>query len=931
MGNSLQDVTPLAKPLTSRELEVLTLIADGLTNREIAEQLVIALSTVKWHVRQIYNKLGVHNRQEAIGRARNLDLIGTTDRQNTKLPPQSTSFYGRSREIGNLVALLENKANRLVSILGPGGIGKTRLAIEVARISAPSFKDGVFFVTLASLDDPLSIIPQIADVLGFPFHVRDQRENWEYDSEKEQLLAHLSDKQLLIILDNAEHLLSSSLPSIADWKQDIGQLVAEIINYAPYVQLLATSHQRLNLLGENVYPIDGLTIPNPPQNHHPVANQRHLEWRDYDSVQLFIDGATRARPDFAITNDNIMGVIEICHLVDGLPLGIELATAWLSILSPDEIADEIQTNLDFLASKAMDIPDRQRSLRSVFESSWRHLDDDEQYAFLLLSIFRGGFTREVAQQVIGVSLAVLLSLVNKSLIRPDFRGRYHLHEVLRQFGLERLSKYPELNHNIQNRKCSYFANWLHNLESDLGGNKHRQVMIEIEADINNIRASWKWALENSLVNELDMAMETLCEFYRYRGMLDEGFDAFYPAALTLGWEGINSQDQLPEHQQMYAETLQILEPATPSDNSDEFRERVLGRLLARYSRFYCESPGRAWKACLVRHDSLLHLSRVGELEEIAWVLRYLGHVWHSVTETKQLYRKALTLFKEQRNKPGIADVLYRLGSICLEAGEYLDAERYLLESLELSKAIGRQAIVLNCLLELGNLSWILGDYSMANEHVAEAMIANVYLGYKAQKAFAKRILARVSIAKGRLADVNSLLNESLAIYERSGLQGLRSEVLSEISQAAFLMGELDEAERRAKESIGICVRVDYHAGRSLPSKILGQVAQEKGNFHRAKEYYHHAFQVALDDQMPAYSLHALEGLARLLAERGDSMRFVDLSNYLIDHPATWCWTKERIFAYKDNMTNSGDLIAGGWEPSSLVGRSLENIQQSVFG
>jgi len=505
-----------------------------------------------------------------------------------KLPIQPTPFVGREDELFQLATHLADPTVKLVTILGPGGMGKTRLAIEAARAQAEAFADGVYFVSLASIDDPGFISSQIAEVLDLPFYVRDQREHWEYDTQIEQLLSHLKEKQLLLILDNAEHLLSTAFPSLPKWEKSVDQLVADIVQTAPGVKILATSRERLKLHGETLLPLDGLSVPEQEAHKRQGLSSPEIgpDLAAYSAVELFRQGACRVRPEFGLRPDNLADVIDICHLVAGMPLGIELAASWVELLSPAEIAAEIRNGLDFLETGLHNIPDRQRSIRLVFESTWNRLSQIEQAAFQQLTIFRGGFGREAAHQVTGASLRTLMALVNKSLLRPDLKGRYQLHELLRQFGAERLAQDPATETTVRDRHCAYFATFLQQKEPGLRGRNQGQALAEIELELDNVRAAWQWAVTQGKLDEIDRAMESLCEYHRIRGRIDEGWKFFSPAAMALGWGGFGAAEDIPDSDTMFTEIMQLLDVPSAREANGDGRQELLGKILARYNRFY---------------------------------------------------------------------------------------------------------------------------------------------------------------------------------------------------------------------------------------------------------------------------------------------------------------------------------------------------------
>ena len=344
MNSRSDEILPLATPLTGRELEVLTYIGDGLTNREIAEQMTVAMSTIKWYVRQIYNKLGVENRSEAIQRARELGLLpdlDVADRHHIKLPPQLTSFVGRRREIGEVRQLL--MTSRLVTLSGPGGSGKTRLALHVARESAGQFDDGVFFVSLASTMDP-SLVP---NTVAQELDIVEQPNTHLLDT----LRSYFADKQILLLIDNFEHVL------------DAASLVSDLLTNSPKLSSLVTSQEALHLSGEYEYLVPPLSVPDPSR----VRSADELS--KYESVTLFTQRAEAVSTHFALTDENADTIAAICSRLDGLPLAIELAAARVKLFTPQQLLERLESRLGILTGGAHDMPVRQRTLRNTIY--WR--------------------------------------------------------------------------------------------------------------------------------------------------------------------------------------------------------------------------------------------------------------------------------------------------------------------------------------------------------------------------------------------------------------------------------------------------------------------------------------------------------------------------------------------------------------------------------
>ena len=805
-----------------------------------------------------------------------------------KLPIQPTPFVGREDELSQLGTLLTDPALRLVTILGSGGMGKTRLAIESANVQSEAFTDGVYFVSLAPLDDPSLIISPIAEAINFSFHVRDQREQWKPDYQADQLIDYLCEKHLLLVLDNIEHLLNSSLPSLEERKKGAEELIADIIRGAPKIKILATSRERLNLHGETLFALDGLDFPKE------IQPEEVQDIETYSAVQLFVKSAGRVRPEFELTSDNLADVIDICRLVDGMPLGIELAASWVELLSPTEIVTEIQNSLDFLETTLRDIPSRQRSIRSVFEATWNRLTETEREVFQQLSVFRDGFSREAAQTVTSTTLPVLMALVNKSLLRPDFQGRYHILELLRQFGTEHQAASPADEAATRDRHCKYYAAFLNDREYDLTGHNQSKVLAEIEVEIDNVRTAWNWAVAETKFDEMEQIMESLCEFYRVRGELDEGFETFYPTALTFGWQGVHTPEILPDSRHIFNETMHILSSGSSSQENNDRTQAILSKVLARHSRFYCESPSRAWKACQTRQDALKALSNIGAKKEMAWVLRYLAHARQTPWETKALYQKAIAIFEDVGEERGIAEILYRLGMVATQLGDYLEAQQLFQDSLTKSRKLGRQETIMFCLAELGYIQWALGDYQKAEELGRESLILSDKIGYPSYSATNLRYLARIAVNKRDCQTAKKHLQDSILIYEEIGLRGMKAEALSELAHVAVIEQNFASAGQLAQESINLCEERGHQRGMVEPLTVLGEVALGLDDFKKAGAYFRKALQKAVEVWVPPYGLHALVGMAYLLAAVGEKERALELATFTIQDPASWQWSKDSI-------------------------------------
>ncbi|MBK8024475.1 MAG: hypothetical protein IPK19_24365 [Chloroflexi bacterium] len=536
MARSLGDPST---EFNERELEILRRIAEGQSNREIADQLFLSVNTVRWYNKQIYEKLDTHSRTTAIARARTLGLLtadgdgaidgdGANDRNSagcdverfaddgggaagvdeleaigpsstpSNLPSQLTPFIGRERDMAELAAQFADPAVRLLTILGPGGMGKTRLSQEFARGRLAEFQHGVYWIALAPVtaegeDAHTAVMNTLASTLHITLHAGADPEA--------QIATYLHNRRMLLVIDNFEHLLSAA------------GIVRRILESAPGVKVIATSREALGLYGEVVYALAGLAVP-----ERDAADP----WA-YDSIKLFLQTARRVRGDFTPDEGDLGEIARICTLADGLPLGIELAAAWVRSLSLSEIREQLENGLDILES-------RTHNIRHVFDRSWCLLAESEQVAFARLSIFRGGCTREAIQSVTGASLRMIASLVDKSLLwhLPD--GHYAMHELLRQYATEQLDRLSG-EEAVQTRHCDYYAALAGRWGRGVQGLQQLEGLEILEQEYQNIHAAWQYAAQHGREEALKELLE-MWYFFDIRA-LARGEELFRTAAASV--------------------------------------------------------------------------------------------------------------------------------------------------------------------------------------------------------------------------------------------------------------------------------------------------------------------------------------------------------------------------------------------------------------
>jgi predicted ATPase/DNA-binding SARP family transcriptional activator/Tfp pilus assembly protein PilF len=669
-----------------------------------------------------------------------------------RLPLQPTPFIGRKNDLKELAALLTDPTIRLVNVLGPGGIGKTRLAIEAARAQSDAFVDGIYFVSLAPLDDPNLIATPIANAINFSFLVQDQREKVGKNHQNQQLLDYLGDKQMMLVLDNLEHLLAGL------------SLIADMLQFASEVKVLTTSRQRLGLRGETAYTVGNMLVP---EN---INKEGAVIVEDYDALQLFANCAQRAQPRFDLTSDNLKDVITICQLVDGLPLGIELAAAWVGLLTPQEIAAEIKTSLDFLSSNYHDMPDRQQSIRSVFESSWGRLTEIEQEVFQRLSVFRGGFTRPEAGSITGATVQVLMALVNKSLIQPDYTGRYYIHELLRQFGSDKLQEAGETE-RTRDRHLEFFLNVAEESESYLWGSEQVAWLNQLELEHDNLRAALEWGLKAEGKAELGLLLAGSLEFFwSSRCLFDEGRE-YLSAALSrpesfdrtaARAKALHAAGHLAYVQSDYPATLPLLEESISiyKDLGPTGRRGIANALIT-----------------------------LGDMET------ELG----DYATASSLMKEALGIMRELNDQRGIARALWQLGQCAVRPGDFEQAVQYYEMALPLLRQLGDKSHTAIALSGLAEVALRRGDYERAYTLEEESLALRREISETWGIAISLANFAWIALRQNDLKQAVDLLAESLTLRHEIGDRGGIAWCLEKFAEIALTTGQRATALRRGED------------------------------------------------------------------------------------------------------------------------------------
>lgn len=708
-------------------------------------------------------------------------------------PQSALPLIGREHELDQLTSLLASPDCRLLTLVGSGGIGKTRVALELATRQQPLFADGVFFIALQPLSAADALVPAIAQAIACPL--------FGADDPRVPLLTYLHHQHMLLVLDNFEHLLDSV------------DLLSDIITLAPEIKLLVTSREALNVQEEWRYALGGLSVP---------TGRDLREMERASAVQLFVERARRIQPDFSLATER-ESILQICRLVDGMPLALELAAAWVGALPCATIADEIAHNFDLLTTRLRNVPTRHRSMRAAFTHSWQLLTQEQQHTFAQLSIFRGKFDYMATRQVIGASLSLVAALVDKSLLHTTPDGRYQMHELLRQYAAEHLETMRAESIDLCQRHCMYYAAFVaHDGAGTIGGNQHTAAAA-IAANLENIQIAWQWALEYADLAALEQIAHPMAMFFQIRSRYREGAT-------------------------MMAQTAQVFIHHDPEGTYVAALVKALvdqGFFHLRLGQF--AQAQESFAQAQARLDRTGLLPPPGHTTDPLLGLGFLALIQGRYQEATRLAEAAHQ--RSESIQPGnLPAVWYIQAEAALAQGHYEQAQNYAQQAYTTTRSNQDHWFLAYCLNLLGRIACALEKYDESHHHAQESYAIREAFDDAEGMAVARTLAGKIALLQGQAGEAQRLYEHSLALYQDLGDQGGIAASLNGLGMAACNQGNYQDAHSYLRQALQIAAGIQFMSQLLAILTSSGMLLLQTGYTARAYELLHLALKHPASDR-----------------------------------------------------------------------------------
>ncbi|MCB0216484.1 MAG: AAA family ATPase [Caldilineae bacterium] len=793
-------------------------------------------------------------------------ILAARSRPPASAPPAtSTAFVGRESELIRLDAWLRQPDKRLLSLLGPGGVGKTRLAIELAERNRDRFLDGVCYVELDRLEPGAPIEPELARAL---------RVGSSSAEPRQQVLQAIGERELLLVLDNYEHLMGQV------------ELCASLLAGAPRLRILVTSREALGLPGEQRLRLSGLSLPE--------AAGQAADAERHDAAALFVAAARRIRPDFdPRTESPALG--ELCRQLEGLPLALELAAAWLEVADCRGIVETIALDARRLEAVGSGFPARHSSIEAVFEGSWRLLMPAERLALARLGVFRGGFDGPAAQSVAGLDLGLLRSLARKSLIDRQPEGRYRMHALLRQLAEARLAEQPALEQAVRDRHAEHYLALWSDQGARLFGSDARIAAERLAPELDNALSAWRRALSTGRFELLEASLEAWLRFFRLRGPYAQALVLFEAAAKALAQDATADVGR------------------GPRDRLPLARRRLLGRLQG-YRAYLLSRSGQGDRAARLAAESLALAGPIADAPALAfghWVVGILALNEGRLEAAEQAFRIGLEAGRQAahvelqaENRWQLAVLAYyrddldgfesaagallercqaldlrhlegrlreSLASVLSRRGNQSGARAHLAAAHTISEAMDDRLGAINVLGSLAELALHAGELDRATALVTDALVQSLDIGAEESAVVMRWGLATIQLAGGQIASAEAGLQTCHAAAVAGGYRYWEACTATSMAQAARMRGDGPAAEAHLARARPLWDAIGHAWGKAFAWLELGWLALAAAELDRAADALARAARHAREAKDPIRGLQVQLALGRLDLARGQAV------------------------------------------------------------
>lgn len=749
------------------------------------------------------------------------------------LPAPGTPFVGRESEMRTLMRLLQGDAARLVTLVGLGGTGKTRLALEAASALGAGGLD-VAFVPLVAATTTVDVAATVLRALDLP---------WEDGSTEEALMDGLKRRHMLLVLDNFEGALGAA------------PLLAHLLARAPGVRLLVTSREPLELHGEWLFDVGGLATP--PEGLGPQAAR-------YDAVRLYVQQAARLTQGRQFSAEELEEIGRLCRLLGGLPLGIELAATWSPLLSPSELRLEIERDPRMLVSRRRDLPERHRSLWRVFDYTWGRLTGPERSALLALTAFPASFGLAAARNVTGSELATLIRLLDLKLMRRPGVGRFELHQLVKQYVQQRGAA-DEAVERAREAHSRHYCGFLEEVTADLDGNDVHAGLASVQAELPNVLAAWQHALARADHEALDRVRDAVNNYFYYRSDFATACGLFGAAAKALD----DANEQRDEIGRAAA-------------------SRVAGRLLVHHSE-HERHRSRLAHSIEIANAALTRLEEVGNEVDVAYAKLNLGTTLIRMSQYQpgdRLVREVLS-FSLRTGEVYLQGAAHNALANLLSytEGNMTEAEEHYRASLRANRKLGNLEGINGALINLGACRFDVGDLEGAMGLWQEAAEMAAQLGYKQREAVLHNNLGSLFEVQGRLEEAEERYRLSLSVRREIDDRSGQANALHNLGRLAAGRGEAEKSRRKLTQALEVFIQIEEPAGEAHVRSSLARLLAGQGNEDDARSEAHAALELALKLGSRSDILGSLFTVALLHERAGELVRAADLASQVAEAAA----------------------------------------------